>query len=339
MRESKPSVSVITPVYNGERYLEECIRSVLSQTYGDWEYLIYDNCSTDRSGDIARSFASRDPRIRVECSPTFLDVSSNHNHALRAISPASRYVKFVHADDFLYPECLERMVALADANPSVNIVSSYRLEGTVLCNDRVFPYSQSVMSGSEVVGRHSILAGNYITGSATTLLMRADVVRARPDFYDVSIWHSDTDAAFRTMMTGDVGFVHQLLTFTRVHDEALTTFSKRVNSYLANDGRCLLRYGPASLGPDEYRKTMRRWLKAYGLFLAKQMLKPARHQQREFHDFHRSEIEALKVYAEFDPESRAILSCCSIFLHRPSNKNAGKTAQPRNAGKVVLAEP
>jgi len=75
-----PVVSVITPVYNGERYLEECIRSVLSQTYGDWEYLIYDNCSTDRSGEISRSFASRDPRIRVECSPRFLDIWSNHNH-------------------------------------------------------------------------------------------------------------------------------------------------------------------------------------------------------------------------------------------------------------------
>jgi len=331
-----PTVSVITPVYNGERYLEECIKSVLSQTYSDWEYLIYDNCSTDRSGEIARGFASRDPRIRVERSPRFLDIWTNHNSALREINSTSRYIKFVHADDFLYPECLERMVALADANPSVNIVSSYRLEGRIMQNDRVFPYCRTIMSGREVA-EYALRDSRYITGSPTAILLRADLVRARPDFYDASLWGSDTDADFREMMTSDVGFVHQLLTFTRMHDGALTTFSLRVHSHLSNHGRWILRYGPASLGPDSYRKTIRRWLKDYGLFLAKQTLKPARHRQREFHDFHRNEIETLMGDAECDPESRAILSFFTRFLHSPSN-NDDRATRPANAGEVVPME-
>lgn len=65
--ESQPLVTVITPVYNGQEYIAECIQSVLDQTYSRWEYLIVDNCSQDRSLEIARQFASKDARIRIVC--------------------------------------------------------------------------------------------------------------------------------------------------------------------------------------------------------------------------------------------------------------------------------
>src|SRR4030088_1603665 len=98
-----PRVSVVTPVYNGAHYLEECIQSVLRQTYSDWEFVIVDNCSTDRSAEIALRYASQDPRIRVERPAAFLDALDNHNRAMRAVDPRSQYCKVVHADDWLYP--------------------------------------------------------------------------------------------------------------------------------------------------------------------------------------------------------------------------------------------
>ena len=60
-----PLVSVVTPVYNGERFLRECIESVLAQTYQHWDYTIVDNSSTDQTSEIAREYAARDSRIRV----------------------------------------------------------------------------------------------------------------------------------------------------------------------------------------------------------------------------------------------------------------------------------
>lgn len=60
-----PVVSVVTPVYNGERHLAECLESVLAQRYPHWEHVIVDNASTDGSVDIARGYAARDARIRV----------------------------------------------------------------------------------------------------------------------------------------------------------------------------------------------------------------------------------------------------------------------------------
>jgi glycosyltransferase involved in cell wall biosynthesis len=69
------------------------------------------NCSTDRSLEIALNYAKKDGRIRVESNRQFLGVIANHNTAFRLISPDSKYCKVVSADDWLFPECLARMVA------------------------------------------------------------------------------------------------------------------------------------------------------------------------------------------------------------------------------------
>src|SRR5215813_7302249 len=123
----QPLVSVITPVYNGELYLRECIESVLAQTYRNWDYTIVNNCSTDRTLEIAREFAARDSRLRIHNNETFVRVIPNHNIAFRQISPASKYCKPVAADDMLLPECLERMVCLAEKHPNVAMVGAYGL--------------------------------------------------------------------------------------------------------------------------------------------------------------------------------------------------------------------
>src|SRR5512132_1578633 len=111
-------VSVVTPAYNEERYLRECIESVLAQTYTHWDYTIVNNCSTDRTLEIAQEYAARDPRIRIHNNETFVPVIANHNIAFRNISPQSKYCKVVGADDWLYPECLEKMVGLAERHPN-----------------------------------------------------------------------------------------------------------------------------------------------------------------------------------------------------------------------------
>src|SRR5206468_7458596 len=120
-----PLVTVVTPVYNGEKYLTECIESVLAQTYQNWEYIIVNNCSTDRSLEIAQSYAEQDVRIRIHNNQEFVGKEANENIAFRQISPASTYCKMVHADDWLFPECIARMVAVAETNSTVGIVGAY----------------------------------------------------------------------------------------------------------------------------------------------------------------------------------------------------------------------
>lgn len=308
-----PLVSVVTPVYNGQRYLEECIQSVLAQTHSEWEYVIVDNVSTDETAAIGERYAARDPRIRLVRATEFLGVLGNHNRAVRSIDPQSRYCKIVHADDWLYPECLERMVAVAERHPSVAVVSSYRLEDRFVKHDGLFPYWQTVMPGPEVV-RRSLLGPHWVTGSPTSLLFRADLVRGEQSFFDESVWHGDTEAVYRVVMAAELGFVHQVLTFTRMHAEALTSFSHRVNSYITHQGRMLIRYGPLVLSPADYRAKMREWLRQYAWYLAKQALKPSRHRDPGFHDFHRGEIAHMMAEAGTGREIRSVLSLCRRLL-------------------------
>ena len=69
--ESQPFISVVTPVYNCDKYLSECIESVLAQTYQNWEYLIVNNCSKDRTLEIALSYAEKDKRISIQNNTNF----------------------------------------------------------------------------------------------------------------------------------------------------------------------------------------------------------------------------------------------------------------------------
>ena len=160
MNMNEPLVSVVTPVYNGETYLAECIESVLAQTYSNWEYVILNNRSTDGTLSVAEGYAQRDRRIRVHSNEALLDVIANYNKAFHLISLASKYCKVVSADDWLFPECLTRMVSLAEANPSVGIVGSYQLSGRGRdgrdWNVRYdgLPYPSTVLPGPEIVRQH-----------------------------------------------------------------------------------------------------------------------------------------------------------------------------------------
>jgi glycosyltransferase involved in cell wall biosynthesis len=125
----EPLVGVLTPVYNGEAFLAECIESVLAQTYRNFKYTIVNNCSTDRSLDIALAYAKKNPRVRVHSNDAFVDIIANHNTAFRLLPPEAKYCKIVSADDHLFPECITRMVETAEANPSAGLIGSYQISG------------------------------------------------------------------------------------------------------------------------------------------------------------------------------------------------------------------
>jgi glycosyltransferase involved in cell wall biosynthesis len=333
---SEPLVSVVTPVYNGAKYLAECMRSVRAQSYRNWEYIVLDNMSTDETPRVAAEEAAGDSRIRVVRGESFLSVWGNHNRALRAISPESRYAKVVQADDWLYPECLQSMVAVAEANPSVGVVSAFRLEGDYVLHDGLLPHDQHVMPGREVI-RRGLGGPPWVTGSPTALLFRADLVRATPDFFDEALWHGDTEAAYRVLTASDLGFVHQVLTATRLHPGALTSFCHSANTYLPQDLRMTVLYGPTVLSAADYEAMKRRWLLTYLWYLAKQTLKPSRFRDKRFHDFHRREIADLSRQLKGDRPATLLLAMCKTLLQAPPAPEAGEAAPQGPATAVELS--
>jgi glycosyltransferase involved in cell wall biosynthesis len=116
-------VSVLVPVFNGEKYLAECLDSILMQDFSDYELLISDDCSTDSTPKIVESYAARDPRIRWWRNPVNLKQAANLNLCLR--ESRGQFIKFVFADDkLLTPTALRQMVQALDADPSVVLVGS-----------------------------------------------------------------------------------------------------------------------------------------------------------------------------------------------------------------------
>ncbi len=103
-----PLVSVCVPLYNGSEYLEECLSSVASQDFVDFEVLIVDDCSTDDGPDIARRWIARDPRFRLIVNEKNLGLVGNWNRCIELAR--GEWVKFLFQDDLVAPQCLSKML-------------------------------------------------------------------------------------------------------------------------------------------------------------------------------------------------------------------------------------
>jgi glycosyltransferase involved in cell wall biosynthesis len=285
---NEPLVSFATPVYNGELYLAECIESILSQTYKNWEYIIVNNCSKDSSLAIAKSYAEKDQRISIHDNKNFLSALQNFNHMLRLISPESKYCKIVHADDWIFPECVEKMVALAEESPSVGIVGSYRLANNKVESDGL-PYTQSVFPGRDIA-RMNLTSGPYVFGSPSALLIRCDLIRPREKFYNEAHSGADGEACLELLQECDFGFVHQVLSFSRLHRTSITWANLSIQASFANHIYKHKKYGPVYLSPEEYKAGMKFLTTAYYRFLGSQIM---RLNDKKFWDYHRNAMENL----------------------------------------------
>jgi glycosyltransferase involved in cell wall biosynthesis len=298
-----PLVTVLTPVYNGEAYLAECIESVLAQTYDRFDYVIVDNASTDKTADILEEYAGRDPRIRVVRNDHLVPVVENHNIALRNTSPAAAWCKLVSADDVLMPECLEKMVSLALAHPSVGLVAAYQMQAARVALVGL-PFPSPVTPG-RYVGRASLLGRLSVFGNPTAHMLRADYVRGRDPFYDESTIHADEASCYEILQTADFGFVHQVLTYQRVHRGTVTfSVARRLNTYLLAHMKILTSYGRVYLSADEYERVVEQRMDVYYKFLARALLSPAR---QEIWEHHTRGLAALGIAVRRDRLTRAIL--------------------------------
>ncbi|MGH9163287.1 MAG: glycosyltransferase family 2 protein [Vicinamibacteraceae bacterium] len=313
-----PRVSVVTPAYNGAPYLHECIESVLAQDYPNWDYTVIDNASTDRTREIADEYAARDPRIRVVSNATFVPIIANHNIAARQISLEAKYCKLVLADDWLFPECISRMVTVAEAHPSVAIVGAYGLRGAEVWWYGL-PYPSTVISGREVC-RLKLLDGIYPFGTSTSVLYRADVVRSRRTFFNEANLHADKEVCLDVLRDHDFGFVHQVLSFTRTDNDSLTSSYRRFAPYWPSRLDDLVRYGPAYLTEGELKRCLETHLTRYYAFLARLALEV---RDKEVFAFHRDKLRELGYPLSRARLAGAVASRLSDLVLNPKQSLSG----------------
>ncbi len=114
-----PVIAVVLPAYNAAAYLEEAIRSVLVQTFSDFELIIIDDCSSDETFSIAQRFASEDSRIRVIRNETNQKEGGSRNIGIASVSPSVRYIATMDADDCCRKDRLQKQLDFLDKHREI----------------------------------------------------------------------------------------------------------------------------------------------------------------------------------------------------------------------------
>jgi glycosyltransferase involved in cell wall biosynthesis len=267
-----PFVSIVTPFYNTAEYLAECIESVLGQTYTHFEYILVNNCSTDGSAEIAERYLEKDDRVRVVHNKTFLGQVENYNHALQQISPESEYTKLTQADDWLFADCIERLVRVGESDRSVGLVSGYRLvsspaEGRV-ANDGL-PFNARGTFGGTDVCRKQLLERYDFFGSPTSVMMRSEVVRSRSPFYTPGLPSEDEIVCYQVLASWNFGFVYQVIAFQRAESGSIMGRIRQRDQFLLLNHLAVAKIGgQPHLDSDEHGDLTKRLRTRYFRFLA-----------------------------------------------------------------------
>lgn len=154
----QPQISVIVPVYKVERYIRNCIESVINQTYSNWELILVDDGSPDKCGEICDEYARKDNRLTVLHTQN-AGQSSARNRALDC-PPKGDFVTFLDSDDFWHPEYLETLMTLQQEHHA-DLVQCGFIRGA----ESVFPEIDESVS-VDVLNNHEI----FITEKANVIM-------------------------------------------------------------------------------------------------------------------------------------------------------------------------
>lgn len=174
-------VSIITPCYNGARYIAETIESVLAQDYTDWEMIIVNDGSTDDSQQIIEKYASSDDRI-ISVNQKNGGSANARNHGIRLAT--GRYICLLDSDDLWYPQFLsEQLAFLHEKNAAVVCASYEHIDG----NSQVTGKTDVCMpvirqKDMYVMNRIGCLTGVYDAGRYGKVFLREELKSLRDDY-------------------------------------------------------------------------------------------------------------------------------------------------------------
>jgi glycosyltransferase involved in cell wall biosynthesis len=149
MEKQKPLVSVVMPAYNVEKYIGEAIESILNQTFKDFEFIILDDCSKDKTLELINKYADMDSRIVVMRNDENLKLARTLNKGFAAAQ--GKYVARMDADDCSLPERLAKQVDYLEQNPKVGVLGGYML---IMNQDGIIKGKRKYHATDENIRKH-----------------------------------------------------------------------------------------------------------------------------------------------------------------------------------------
>lgn len=219
MSNSDALVSICIPIYNGKEYIGQSLRSVMDQTWQEWELVIVDNASEDGTAEeVERLLAeAADPRIRFVRNEEQLGMAGNWNRALELAR--GRYIKLVCCDDWLRPDCVERQVRALEANPSAALTASTRM----VVNSMGKPlfarscYRKTGLYDGRAALHKCLFAGTNTIGDPVAVMFRAELLQRSGLFEPSVVYCTDMDLWLRLLLHGDLHFIAESLSYYRIH--------------------------------------------------------------------------------------------------------------------------
>lgn len=231
--ENTPDISVIVPVYNVEKYLEECLESIITQSFRNFEVICVNDGSTDNSMDILEKYAKKDPRISIYTHEN-VGLSETRNSGVRKAQ--GRYIYFMDSDDLLEKDALEVLyekagkndldviyfdgTSFSDTNSCLEQVNVYKNYYT-----RKASYEEKVYKGAELL---SLFESNqeYRT-SACLQMVKKDFFEEQELWFARGILHEDNLFTFSCLlMAKRAGYVNRSLFQRRVREASIMTNDK-----------------------------------------------------------------------------------------------------------------
>ncbi|MBN1353399.1 MAG: glycosyltransferase, partial [Candidatus Omnitrophica bacterium] len=220
-----PKVTVLMPVYNGERFLREAVKSILNQTYTDYELLIIDDASRDSSAEIINSFSDR--RIRFVKNKKNMGQMNTMNKGLGLVS--GEYIARMDQDDISLPGRLEKEVKVLDANPEIPLVFS----DTYIIDSKGKRRKKTVLDrvkAGEKCDFNGFLRGDFHICQCTTLIRRSifDKVGLYNPAYKITAEHELYH--FRILFDHEIKFIKEPLTEYRLYGGNTTSDVERTSN-------------------------------------------------------------------------------------------------------------
>lgn len=219
---SEPWVSICIPAYNSEKFIEETLRSVLTQSYRNIEVVISDDCSVDNTAQIVNSF--KDGRIRFFKNEQNLGVEKNWNKTLGLAS--GKYCKLMGADDVLYPTFIEEQVNILEnpRNSDVVLVTSHKHvidQDSKLIMTRKFP-GCGRFEGITAI-KKCVRRGTNVIGEPVAGLFRKEALEKSGYYTDENLYMIDLDLWSRMLKSGDLYVIDKVLYAFRISTQSLST--------------------------------------------------------------------------------------------------------------------
>jgi glycosyltransferase involved in cell wall biosynthesis len=230
----EPLVSILITSYNREKYLAEAIESVLNSTYKNLEIIIVDNCSSDRSIEIAKEYQKKDGRIKVYVNLSNIGQFNNRN--LAASYATGKYLKYVDSDDIIYSHCIQVMVDAMEKFPSA---------GLGLLKEIEFHGQYPLLLTSHKVIVKELFTGGILTNAAGSTIIRKDIFQSIKCYRYIDAITADTFSLFKIASVSDVIFIQAGLAQDRIHSEQESNNTDIYNNITEN-----LRYKPEIIRKD-----------------------------------------------------------------------------------------